>query len=369
MSELLPKSIKSYNLSICSSFQADTHTYSDKFGTVYKSVSSIVHSFFPFPRDIKVDPLKSKIACDYGTYMHDLCERYILGKEISKPQLLTYSTLFSYLESRKHEFIGSEVQLFLPELGICGTADILLNVDGKIVIGDFKTNKSLSYDNGIASYPLSELLVRNSTLDGYIYQLSVYAYILKATYGIIADRLEIWWIKPNTYEVKVFESPVRWDWVELSIPYFCIQPILQDTRETLPIPFDIPTEVIKLDEGDYTTNYLKDKYVCERKSPTDLYSSLIHNHERFRAEMLRCQNKNKEIEIFVECPKKTFISKSWGGKSYHLKTSIRTLAKIVDTFSERYKVNFVWCNDRTDMREKILNKLLERTNHYKKKGL
>ena len=363
MNDLLPHPIRAYNSSICGSFDEATHTYTDCYGTLYKSVSAIVKSFFPFPRDIKVDPQKSKLACEWGTYIHLLCEKFILERELNPTQKVTYATLFEYLSHRRHEIIGSEVRLFHPELGIAGTCDLLLNIDGRIVIGDFKTNKSLHYHNGFCSHPLSD--IDNSTLNGYYYQMSVYAWILRESYGIIADEVEIWWIKPETYEIIVYKSPVMWDWVSKSLPYFCLQPILIDTREQTPIPFDIPTEVTKLDEGDYSTSYLSDKFVIERKSPSDFYGSLIQGHERFRAEILRAQGKGKEIEIWIECPKKTFISKSWGGKSYHLKTPPKTLAKIVQTFSERYLVHIEWCENRFDMRDKMLDKLVERTQHYK----
>jgi hypothetical protein len=367
MNELLPKPIKHLNFEMGVSFDPIPHKYSDKYGTDYTSVSSYVKSFFPFPKDIKVDPQKSKIACDWGTYIHKKCEDYILsGGEVAS-NFEVYANLYNFLESELHNIIGSEVMLFNPALSLCGTADLLLNRDGRIIIGDFKTNKSLGYNNGLCPHPLTkeDRIIQNTTLNGYFFQMSIYAYLLKSTYGIVAESVEIWHIQPETYEIKVYESPVLWDWVEDTLPYFSLRDIHIDTREQLPLPFDIPNKNIKMDEGDYTTDYLSDKFVIDRKSPSDFYGSLIQDHERFRAEIIRAQSKGKEIEIWVECPKKVFIGKSWGGKSYSLKTEPKVLAKIVKTFSERYLIHFEWCENRTDMRDKMLDKFVERTRHYK----
>lgn len=364
--ELLPKPIKDYNLSIGANFDSETHTYTDNLGTKYSSGSAVVKSFFPFSKDIKVDPKKSKAAREYGTYIHELCENYFLTGEIINYE--EYGSIYDYLMSIEDTVIGSEVQLFLPELGICGTCDVLSNENGKFILRDFKTNKSLQYDNGKASFPLD--FVDHNPINGYYFQMSVYAYILWKTYGIKCEEIEIVHIlrpveENNNYKVECHRSRVKWGWVEEALPHFDLRDIIIDTREQAKLPFDIPFRVEKLDEGDYTTDFLKDKYVIERKSPMDLYASIIQNHERFRAEILRAKEKRIEIEIWTECPKKTFISKSWGGKSFQLQTAPKVLANILKTMEERYKIKFKWFENREQMRDCMQGKFVEKTQEHK----
>ncbi len=127
--------------------------------------------------------------------------------------------------------------------------------------------------------------------------------------------------------------------------------VIVDTREQNPLwSFDEP-DVIKqkLDEGDYTTPELFGKAHIERKSGIDLYGSIIQGHTRFRAELVRAQNKGLNLAVFVECPKSIFVSKKFEG-GYRLKCKPAALAKIVDTMQQKYNVEFVWCEDRDDLR-------------------
>jgi len=131
--------------------------------------------------------------------------------------------------------------------------------------------------------------------------------------------------------------------------------IIVDSREQLPI-WDFNEKNIlklKLDEGDYTTTALLHKAHIERKSGNDLYGSLIQGHIRFRNELLRAQSKNLKLAVFVECPKETFISKRFPG-GWKLKTPPSNLRKMLITIADKYDVNFVFCDNRMDMKEKML---------------
>ena len=125
--------------------------------------------------------------------------------------------------------------------------------------------------------------------------------------------------------------------------------IYVDTREQKPLWSGVGSQLLKLDEGDYTTEDLYGFAHAERKSAIDLYGSLIQGHVRFRKELLRAVEKNLTIAIFVECPKSMFVGKKFP-RGYLLKTPPKVLAKIVSTIEHRYNVNFVWCKDRDDMR-------------------
>ena len=130
--------------------------------------------------------------------------------------------------------------------------------------------------------------------------------------------------------------------------------IIIDTREQLPLWDPDKFHIIrqKLDEGDYTTENLLNKAHIERKSGIDLYGSIIQGHDRFRKEILRAIEKKIKFAIFVECPEQMFYNKRFKG-GYRLKCSSRRLRKIITTMRERYSLEFVWCEDRDDMMDKM----------------
>ena len=130
--------------------------------------------------------------------------------------------------------------------------------------------------------------------------------------------------------------------------------IIIDTREQKPLwdPTIFKVKRIKLDEGDYTTEELLNKAHVERKSGSDLYGSLIRGHKRFIAEIQRAIEKDLSFAIFVECTEKEFVTKKFKG-GYRLKTKVSVLRKIITTFQERYPVEFIWCEDREDLRDKM----------------
>ena len=130
--------------------------------------------------------------------------------------------------------------------------------------------------------------------------------------------------------------------------------IIVDTREQRPL-WDPETHNVakkKLDEGDYTTDELFNLAHAERKSGADLYGSIIQGHIRFRKEILRAAEKNMKFAIFVECPYETFLRKRFTG-GYRLRASYGQLRKIVETMTVKYSLEFVWCEDRNDMMDKI----------------
>lgn len=131
--------------------------------------------------------------------------------------------------------------------------------------------------------------------------------------------------------------------------------IIVDTREQLPLWEEKEFKIIrkKLDEGDYTTEELYEKAHIERKSAIDLYGSLIQGHERFRAEIQRAIDKDLSFAVFVECTKEKFISMKFKG-AHRLRVKPRVLTKIINTFMSRYPVEFIWCNNRADMKKKAL---------------
>jgi len=127
-----------------------------------------------------------------------------------------------------------------------------------------------------------------------------------------------------------------------------------DSREQKPLwnPKRFKVKVMKLDEGDYTIDSLLNKAHAERKSGIDLYGSLIQNHKRFSAEIQRAIEKDLSFAVFVECTEKTFVSKRFNG-GCRLQVKPAVLAKIVKTFTSRYPIQFFWCRDREDLKNKM----------------
>jgi len=131
--------------------------------------------------------------------------------------------------------------------------------------------------------------------------------------------------------------------------------IIVDTREQLPLWEEKEFNIIKkkLDEGDYTTEKLLNKAHIERKSGIDLYGSIIQGHERFRAELMRAVQKDIKLVIMVECPEAVFYRKTFKG-GYRVKTPGSVLKKILKTMQIKYNVEVVWCEDRDDLKSKML---------------
>lgn len=134
--------------------------------------------------------------------------------------------------------------------------------------------------------------------------------------------------------------------------------IIVDTREKNPIIFD-DMKCIRacLNVGDYTSVGLLGVHHVERKSPLDLYSSVIHCHDRFRAEFLRAKDKGVKMSLVVECSRERFEKGGWIGARLLKIKDLRIVTKALDTMSKKYDFSIHWCNNRKEMK-KLIKKLL-----------
>jgi ERCC4-type nuclease len=133
----------------------------------------------------------------------------------------------------------------------------------------------------------------------------------------------------------------------------CTQ-IIIDSREQQPLIKSVYVRREKLDEGDYNIDGLKDFIVIERKSPGDLYGSIVQGHKRFVDEILRSKLQGKVFYIVVECTQAQFFGKCFAGSRYcSLKSNI--LASILSTLEERYGIIIVWCQNRIDAWHKVID--------------
>lgn len=151
----------------------------------------------------------SKIATDDGEMLHYYCElcmlqRYKEAQQYYKdcqskrakffmkkitPALAKYKTIYA-----------SEEFMFSPTYGIAGTTDAVIYHDGKPMILDFKTSKSVKNPDNIDDYKI---------------QVSAYAYMWQHITGQVVDDGIILIVNPiNVQEIIVDLKPYKKMFVE-----------------------------------------------------------------------------------------------------------------------------------------------------------
>lgn len=132
--------------------------------------------------------------------------------------------------------------------------------------------------------------------------------------------------------------------------------IISDSREQILIFKE--SRIIKLDVGDITTERLHNIFHIERKSGEDLYGTIIQGHARFRNEILRAAASNTKLVVYTECSREDFINKKFK-MGFKRKTSSITLDKIITAIAKKYKLEFVWCYGRENMKIKMIKRFEE----------
>jgi len=150
--------------------------------------------------------------------------------------------------------------------------------------------------------------------------------------------------------------------------------IIQDSREQ---NYLFPRDKVlhrKLDEGDYSSVLLEDHLTIERKSPSDLYSTLASGHQRFKREIQRCEQKNKTMIIAVECRQAEFLAGEWAPlklkRTKNFRKRLLSISKIISTMEKKYEhITFRWLPNRTRMKQFILLQLCEAEYEFKKNNI
>jgi ERCC4-type nuclease len=127
--------------------------------------------------------------------------------------------------------------------------------------------------------------------------------------------------------------------------------ILIDTREQLPLEFCHPyvegTQRESLPVGDYAVRY-KDGHVpgiiFERKSIPDLFGSLSKGYKRFKRELMKAKQSNKELIIIIEGTTQNILD----GTPYSQVDGLRILRTLLSLY-DRYQISHVFCRDRREM--------------------
>ena len=100
---------------------------------------------------------------------------------------------------------------------------------------------------------------------------------------------------------------------------------------------------------------LESVFVVERKSPQDLYQTILQDHARFRRQITRAEEHGIQMVVYVESPIAAFLAKDFPGGAAR-KCSGDTLRKIIYTISTRYNLEFNWARDRDHMKQLMLSR-------------
>lgn len=148
-------------------------------------------------------------ACERGNTVHNFAEDYLNGKieKLSEPQQIAALEWINNLPPH-YIFVCAELRMYLIELGLAGTADLIyVNAkNGRIIIADWKTNKDIDkrFANQTLKTPFDD--IADSPFGHYKLQLSMYQLFLEAKGFKVDDRILIWLKMDGTYEERRLED-------------------------------------------------------------------------------------------------------------------------------------------------------------------
>ena len=151
---------------------------------------------------------KSKGATDKGTTAHDFVEKFIkdyistgkYNREVIEDEEVATSVgrFYDWAEKYKVEFLASEVSVYSREFWFAGTFDFICKIDGKTLLGDFKTSKQIDgtyFAQGAAYVIAVEENNPEIKFDGVIIVRS-----------ILAKEGQIWYEKSSNGKAKKFQA-------------------------------------------------------------------------------------------------------------------------------------------------------------------
>ena len=135
--------------------------------------------------------------------------------------------------------------------------------------------------------------------------------------------------------------------------------IIRDSREQAPFLFNgypVDVSVTALEAGDYSIAGFERKVAVERKELGDLVGCLWADRERFQRELARLRGYDAAA-VVVETP-----SHELRAGHYRAQLNPEAAWQSVLAFIQRYRVPFIWCQDRADA-EKVTFDFLR---HYER---
>ena len=147
--------------------------------------------------------------------------------------------------------------------------------------------------------------------------------------------------------------------------------LLSDNREQLPLTFHSTENYEVVNEsysfGDYNLEIDgKVIFSFERKNPGDLASTIMGGHERFVNEINRAKEAGVPFVVVVECSYNDFINKKFPN-GFRIKVQGYVLAKILHTMMLHYNIQFLFFNNREEMRDYIRNTFVSIVKEHEKK--
>lgn len=149
-----------------------------------------------------------------GTLIHNYIEDYY-EKDRSREDLteddeanMRIKKWFKIYDKQLHklESVASEIKVFSKKYNLAGTIDKLYLYDGKLIIGDWKSNKQIRTDD---DWAFNKLLapfdnVKENELNKYSLQLSIYAVLLEEV-GLEVDYTFICHIPRDEAECVIYK--------------------------------------------------------------------------------------------------------------------------------------------------------------------
>jgi hypothetical protein len=150
-------------------------------------------------------------ANEYGTFVHEAVEKYLLAnkwyfpKKDTEDGLLESKVIKAYkkLEVDEGVCMYPERIMFSEKYSLAGTADLKIDIDDKFFdIGDWKTNKKFEYFNPFGSQCLKKPLdhLQQCHHNVYSLQLSVYALMCEEETGMKCRQIWIGYWSRETEE-------------------------------------------------------------------------------------------------------------------------------------------------------------------------
>ena len=184
----------------------------------------------------------NRLANEYGTALHEICERFLLApNRMYSPrdefEKLVISALKEVCEVEELSLVESKhlkpehiMTLEFNELeGIAGTADIIEDMADKPLfnVWDFKTNKRFNYENKYGEFlhfPLDHLA--HCQYNDYTIQLSVYALMYERETGKKFNRGGLLYWDKNIQKFKLIPITYMKKEAEMLIEFYKIKKMI-----------------------------------------------------------------------------------------------------------------------------------------------
>ena len=121
--------------------------------------------------------------------------------------------------------------------------------------------------------------------------------------------------------------------------------IVRDSREQVPFRFDglpVTVEIGTLEAGDYSLRGFERRVAVERKELGDLVGCLGADRQRFERELCRLRGYDAAA-VVIEAPVVALRTGRYLGR-----LDAGAAWQSVLAFSMRYRMPFIWCQDRAD---------------------